>query len=62
MTKADAAKATVPANKKKKPGSRAAKLKSSKWYEEAARSVGIAKDRSLESRDDVMKKRGRDSP
>ena len=59
MTGADAAKSTVSASKKKKTGSRAAKLKSSKWYQDAARSVGIVKDRSLESRDDVLEKRGR---
>jgi len=59
MTKADAAKSRVPASKTKKPGSRAAKLKSSKWYQDAARLVGIVKDRSLENRDDVLEERGR---
>jgi len=62
MTKADATKFIVPANKKKKTGSRSAKLKSSKWYQDATRSVGIVKDRSLESRNDVSQKRGRNLP
>ena len=55
VTKAGTTKPTVSANKKKKTGGRTAKLKSSKWYEGAARSIGITKERSLESRDETIK-------
>ena len=34
---------------RKKPTTRSAKLKSSKWYQGAARSIGITKERSLEA-------------
>jgi hypothetical protein len=47
-----ATKSEEPASKKKKTVARTAKLKSSKWYQGAAQSIGITKERSLESRDD----------
>jgi hypothetical protein len=53
VTKAGTTKSTVSANKKK-TGGRAAKLKLSKWYQGAARSIGITKERSPESRDETI--------
>lgn len=53
VTNMGAAKFKVPASKKKK-AVRTAKLKSSKWYQSAVRSIGIVKARSPESRDDVF--------
>ena len=47
-----ATKSEEPGSKKKKTVVRTAKLKSSNWYQGAARSIGITKERSLASRDD----------
>ncbi len=44
----------VPTSKKKKTASRTAKFKSRKWYQDAVRSIGITKNKSLESRDGVF--------
>jgi hypothetical protein len=44
----------VPTSKKKKTAGRTAKLKSNKWYQDAVRSIGIKKNRLLESRDGVL--------
>ena len=42
-----ATKSKVAASKKKKTAGKTAKLKSSKWYQGAARSIGITKERPL---------------
>jgi hypothetical protein len=42
-------KSKEPASKKKKTVARAAKLKSSKWYQGAARSIGITKESARKS-------------
>jgi hypothetical protein len=47
-------KSKLPARKKKTTVGKAAKLKSSRWYEVAARSIGITKRRALESRGDML--------
>ena len=44
VTKTGATKSKVSADKKKKGGGRTAKLKSSTWYQGAARSIGINKE------------------
>ena len=49
------AKSKLPGDRKKKTARRSAKLKSSKWYQGAARSIGITKQRSLENGDDEIK-------
>jgi hypothetical protein len=54
MTDAAIAKPVVLASKKKKTAGRTAKLKSSKWYQSAVRSIGITKERLVESRDRVF--------
>jgi hypothetical protein len=54
VTRAGVTKSTVPVSKKKKTASRTAEFKSSKWYQGAARLIGITKERSLESRNDVL--------
>jgi len=46
---------TKPASKKKKTADRTVKLKSSKWYQSAVQSIGITKERFVESRDGVFK-------
>ena len=55
MSAKDESKAHVPkfnmSVKKKKTKGRMAKLKTSRWYEGAARSVGINKGRSPEKRE-----------
>jgi hypothetical protein len=51
MTEAAVAKPVVPA---RKTAGRTAKLKSSKWYQNAVRSIGITKERLVESRDGVF--------
>jgi hypothetical protein len=43
----------VPTGGRKTSGT-SAKLKSSKWYQGAARSIGITKETSLESGDDIF--------
>jgi hypothetical protein len=48
-----AAKSKAPTSQKKKAG-KTARLKSSKWYQTAVRSIGIVKPRSPENRDDVF--------
>jgi hypothetical protein len=49
-------KSKLPTSKnKKKTASTTAKLKLSKWYQGSFRSIGITKERLLESRDDVFK-------
>lgn len=53
VTDVDAAKFKVPTSKRKKTV-KTTKLKSSKWYQSAVRSVGIVKARSPESRDDLF--------
>jgi hypothetical protein len=42
-------KSKEPASKKKKTVARAAELKSSKWYQGAARSIGITKESARKS-------------
>jgi hypothetical protein len=44
----------APTTKKKKSTGRAAKLKSSNWYQRAVRSIGITNDKSPESGDDIF--------
>jgi hypothetical protein len=46
--KVGAAEAKLTLGKKTKTTDRAGKLKSSAWYQGAARSIGIAKDKSFE--------------
>ena len=46
-------KSEKSANKKKKTVGRTAKLKSSNWYQGAARSIGIKKRNRSKSRDDL---------
>jgi hypothetical protein len=53
VTDVGAEKFKVPASKKKKTV-KTAKLKSSKWYQSAVRSIGIVKAKASESRDDVF--------
>jgi hypothetical protein len=48
LTKVDATKSKVSTSKKKRTAGKTAKLKSSNWYQGAARSIGITKERSLE--------------
>ena len=48
VIKVGAAKSKVPTSKKKRTAGRTAKLKSSNWYRDAARSIGITKERLLE--------------
>jgi len=48
LIKVDATKSKASTSKKKKAAGRRAKLKSRKWYQSAARSIGITKERSLE--------------
>jgi len=48
-------KPEVPASKKKKTADRTVKLKSSKWYQSAVQSIGITKEKFVESRDGVFK-------
>ncbi len=48
----------VPTNKKKRTAGRTAKLKSRKWYKDAVRSIGITKNRLLESHDVQGQTRG----
>ena len=55
VTKAAVTKREVPASKKKKTAGRTVKLKSSKWYQSAVRSIGITKESLVESRDGVFK-------
>jgi hypothetical protein len=55
-----AALATKPeatASKKKETTGRTAKLKSSKWYQHAAQSIGIAKETSHDDGDDFFRHR-----
>ena len=47
-------KSKVARNTKKKTAGRTAKLKSSKWYHNAAQSIGITTGRCLESQDDKL--------
>jgi predicted nucleic acid-binding Zn ribbon protein len=55
VTEAAVTKTEVPASKKKKKtAGRTVKLKSSKWYQNAARSIGITKESLVESRDGVF--------
>jgi hypothetical protein len=54
-TEAAVTKPEVAASKKKKPAGRTVKLKSSKWYQSAVRSIGITKESLVESRDGVFK-------
>jgi hypothetical protein len=54
MTEAAVAKPVVPASKKKKTAGKTATLKSSEWYQSAVRSIGITKERLVESRDGVF--------
>jgi hypothetical protein len=55
VTEAAVPKPEVPASKKKKTAGRTVKLKSSKWYQSAVRSIGITKESLVESRDGVFK-------
>jgi predicted nucleic acid-binding Zn ribbon protein len=55
VTEAAVTKPEVPASKKKKIAGRTVKLKSSKWYQSAVRSIGITKESLVESRDGVFK-------
>jgi hypothetical protein len=50
VTDAAVTKPEVPASKKKKTAGRTVKLKSSKWYQSAVRSIGITKESLVESR------------
>jgi len=50
----NATKSRVSVNKEKKPAGKTAKLKSSKWYQGAVRSIGINKRKPLESRGKVV--------
>jgi hypothetical protein len=50
-------KLEAPASKKKETTARTAKLRSSKWYQDAAQSIGIAKERSREDGDDISRHR-----
>jgi hypothetical protein len=53
VTDVGAEKFKVPTSKKKKTV-KTAKLKSSKWYQSAVRSIGIVKAKSPEIHDDVF--------
>jgi hypothetical protein len=55
VTEAAVTKPEVPASKKKKTAGRTVKLKSSKWYQSAVRSIGITKESLVGSRDGVFK-------
>jgi hypothetical protein len=57
VTDAAVTKPEVPASKKKKTADGTVKLKSSKWYQSAVRSIGITKERYVESRDGVFNNR-----
>jgi hypothetical protein len=52
VNKAPGSKLKVPASKKKKTAGRMAKLKSSSWYEGAARSIRISSRRAQEKGDE----------
>jgi hypothetical protein len=47
LIKVVATKSKVSTSKKKRTAGRTAKLKSSNWYQRAARSIAITKERSL---------------
>ena len=49
-----ATKSKASMSTEKKTAARTRKLKSSAWYEGAARSIGINKKKTLESRNDAM--------
>jgi hypothetical protein len=51
-SKAPASKLKMSATEKKKTAGRTAKLKSSSWYEGAARSLGISKGKLREKTDE----------
>jgi hypothetical protein len=55
VTDAAVTKPEVPASKKKKTADRTVKLKSSKWYQSAVQSIGISKEKFVESRDGIFK-------
>jgi hypothetical protein len=48
VIKVGAAKSKGSTSKKKRTAGKTAKLKSSDWYQGAARSIGITKERSLD--------------
>jgi hypothetical protein len=52
VSSASASKPKMSATKKKKTAGRMAKLKSSSWYEGAARSLGISKRKPREKTDE----------
>ena len=55
MTKARPPKFKMSVTKKKKTADRLVKLKSSSWYEGAARSIGISKAKPFEKRDNMIR-------
>jgi hypothetical protein len=57
VTDAAVTKPEVSATKKKKTADRTAKLKSSEWYQRGARSIGITKERDVESRAGIFNDR-----
>jgi len=57
VTDAAVIKPEVSATKKKKTVDRTAKLKSSEWYQSGARSIGITKERDVESRAGIFNDR-----
>jgi hypothetical protein len=57
VTDAAVTKPEVPASKKKKTADRTIKLKSSNWYQSGVRSIGIAKERDVESRVGIFNNR-----
>jgi hypothetical protein len=52
VSRASASKLKISATKKKKTAGRMVKLKSSSWYEGAARSLGISKGKLREKSDE----------
>jgi hypothetical protein len=54
MTKGGTTKSTVVAAKTKNSGRRSAKLKLSGWYQGAARSIAITKERPLARADEMI--------
>jgi hypothetical protein len=55
VTDAAVTKPEVPTSKKKKTADRTARLKSSNWYQSAVQSIGISKEKFVESRDGIFK-------
>ena len=56
LTEAGATGSNVQASKKKKTAAKTAKLKSTAWYQDAVRSIGIATAASTRSRDDKARR------